>query len=175
MSHTYPLAPTAEAALQPDTAAVRTRREADTLGEELGLEIVALETDWLEVSESEADEIIRRADAAVGQGFVQRYEDEAGRPVLAVTYWKTVGVAAGRQAKGQTPPAVAEPPAREDHTDDLYFRGGRTKRRRRKVQADPRQLDLFTGPDQQGFERRDPDNPGIIITEEEGDGTTFGG
>jgi len=72
---------------------------------------------------------------------------------------------------------AASPPAsaQGDHTDDLYFRGGRTRKRRRAPRTDPRQLDLFTGPDQQGYEHPDPDNPGIVLTDEEGDGTTFGG
>lgn len=180
MSHTYPLAANADAALRPDAPAVRTRSEADALGERLACQVVALETDWLTVTESEAETILARADAAVGQGFVQRYEDEAGRPVLAVTYWKISEGKPGKihesgsdgnaKADEQTP-AIA---ATEDHTDDLYFRGGRTRRRRKKP-ADPRQMDLFSGPDQQGYERRDPDNPDIVLTEEEGDGTVFGG
>ena len=47
-----------------------------------------------------------------------------------------------RKAKAKKPepePAEAEAP---DHTDDLYFRRGRTKPSRRRY-VDPRQLDLF--------------------------------
>jgi hypothetical protein len=42
------------------------------------------------------------------------------------------------------PPAIPSATARDksDHTDDLYFRRGRTKSKRRKP-VDPNQLDLF--------------------------------
>ncbi len=170
MSHIYPLATHAENALRPDAPAVRTRSEADALGKRLACRIVALETEWLTVTESEAETILARADAAIGQGFVQRYEDEAGRPVLAVTYWKTSDTQGDETAQ----PTAPETAAPEDHTDDLYFRGGRTQRRRKKP-ADPRQLDLFSGAGQQGRELLAPDNREIVTTDDEGDGSVFGG
>lgn len=168
MGHVYPLASDARGDLEGAVHAARTRADAERLAGEAAVE--ALQTDWLTPEPGELDALLAQADRAVGDGFVQRYEDEAGNPVLAVTYWR---VAENVSVKAAAPavPRQAEP----DHTDDLYFRAGRTRRRRpRQRFVDPRQLDLFTGPDQQGFEHRDPDNPAIIITDEEGDGTTFG-
>ena len=147
MSHVFPLAANGEAALDADVPAVRTRREADALAAGLGTTVIALETEWMEVSETEADAIISRAEGAVGKGFVQRYEDETGRPVLAVTFWRTSdGLSEPDAGELRAAGASSEPP-REDHTDDLYFRGGRTKRQRAPRHADPRQLDLFPGRD----------------------------
>ncbi|MEL6324166.1 MAG: hypothetical protein AAFQ84_08055, partial [Pseudomonadota bacterium] len=79
-----------------------------------------------------------RADEGVGDGFVQRYEDQAGAPVLAVTYWK---LADGEVVRPPAPVPELERTV-EDTTDDLYFKAGRT-RKRRKRKIDPRQLDLF--------------------------------
>ena len=62
----------------------------------------------------------------------------------------------------------------EDHTDDLYFAKPASKSKKRKRTADPNQLDLFTGPDQQGAETPDPHNPLVVIVDEEGDGAAFG-
>ena len=175
MSHVFPLAANGEAALDPDVPAVRTRSEADALAAGLGTAVIALETEWMEVSEAEADAIVSRAESAVGRGFVQRYEDGSGHPVLAVTFWKTSdGVSEPDSGEPRAAGATSEPP-REDHTDDLYFRGGRTQVRRMTRHADPRQLDLFAGPDQQGCEFRDPDNRDTVISEEEGDGTVIEG
>jgi hypothetical protein len=174
MSHVFPLAANAEAALDPQAPAVRTRHEADALAERLGVVVGALETEWLEVSDEEAGHILSRADAALGQGFVQRYEDETGRPVLAVTYWQVSHKARPGEDAGADREARPRKPG-EDHTDDLYFRGGRTRRRKRRPRVDPRQLDLFAGPDQQGYEDRDPNNPDIALNHEEGDSTVFGG
>lgn len=109
------------------------------------VEVLALETEWVEVSEEGASEMLARADATMGMGFVQRYEDAAGAPVLAVTYWK-LGEAQKAPAKKEAKSEAAEaaPPEDEDHTDDLYFRSGRTKPRRgRKRKVDPNQMDLF--------------------------------
>ena len=168
MGHLYPLAFDARAALDGAQHSARTRADAERLAGEAAVE--RLETEWLSVSEDEAAAMLSRADAVAGDGFVQRYEDDEGRPVLAVSYWKVSDAPLSKPL----PPVVAPEPEPE-HTDDLYFRSGRTKtRKRRKRYVDPRQLDLFTGPDQQGFERRDPHNPAVIIPDEEGDGTTFG-
>ena len=181
MSHIYPLAVSAHAAFEATTAA-RTRHEAERLAQ--GVPVERLETEWLTLSGPDADALHAKAEQAMGQGFVQRYEDVDGTPVLAVSYWKLSGTGAGAPAGPATPDTKAAsqestPEADapdEDHTDDLYFRSKRTRLRKpRKQASDPRQLDLFSGPDAMGYERRDPDNPGIMLTEEEGDGTTFGG
>ncbi len=180
MGHLYPLARDARRALEGAAKAARTRADAERLAGADGIE--TLQTDWLTIDPAELDSLLALAEKAVGEGFVQRYEDAAGQPVLAVSYWRlaepkpTGGTEAGAQETGARdtgPPEPASPVP--DHTDDLYFRAGRTlPRRPRKSRVDPRQLDLFSGPDQHGFERRDPDNPAIILTDEEGDGTTFG-
>lgn len=175
MGHLYPLAETAEAAISGGLGAgARTLGDAQRAAGERA--ILGLQTDWLTVSDDEAAKIVAAAERGVGQGFVQRYEDEAGAPVLAVTYWKLGDDEDETGAVPDPSPPPAPPAAPEpDHTDDLYFRGGRTRPRKRRRPADPRQLDLFSGPDPMGYEHRDPDNPGIVLTDEEGDGTTFGG
>ncbi|MEL7480631.1 MAG: hypothetical protein AAGJ29_03645 [Pseudomonadota bacterium] len=137
MGHLYPLAKTAKSALDGAEHAARTRHEAEALAGDAA-HIVSLETEWMTVDTDDAEQIMQRADEGVGDGFVQRYEDQAGAPVLAVTYWK---LADGEVVR---PPAPVPEPDRavEDTTDDLYFKAGRT-RKRRKRKIDPRQLDLF--------------------------------
>lgn len=171
MSHLYPLATSAAEALTSPEPAARTRYEAETLAEKAN--VSRLETEWITPAETEREAYEKTAEAGVGAGFVQRYEDAAGEPVYAVTYWKLETTPKKRKA----PKTAKAPKTRTgDHTDELYFRSGRTKstRRKRAPKVDPRQLDLFPGPDQQGYEYRDPDNPGVIIADEEGDGTSFG-
>ena len=149
MSHTYPLATDAAAALRSPDKAARTRADAETLA--AGREVVALETEWLAVAADEAEALMAVADESAGQGFVQRYEDASGAPVLAVTYWKLAAVSPVKAAKAKTkkaPPSTSNTPTpapvAEDHTDDLYFRQGRTKPKKAKPpKADPNQLDLF--------------------------------
>ncbi len=182
MSHLFPLAMSARAAFEA-TRAARTRHEAERLAD--GVPVERLETEWLSLSHEDAGTLLALADQAMAQGFVQRYEDVDGTPVLAVSYWKLASASAptGREAPTPTTSAPDDRAAAgagghadEDHTDDLYFRSKRTRpRTRRAASVDPRQMDLFSGPDAMGYERRDPDNPGIVLTEEEGDGTTFGG
>jgi hypothetical protein len=108
---------------------------------------------------------------------VQLYEDAKGAPVIAVTFWKPQGgktktkkSKAGEANAGEAREADV---AAHDDTDDLYFTKPGAKKKRRRT-ADPNQLDLFTGPDQQGAETRDPHNPLVVIVEEEGDGAAFG-
>lgn len=150
MSHSYPLAESAEDALTPDYPAARTRAEAERQAN--GREIVSLETEWLNVSDADAENMLARADATMGMGFVQRYEDAGGAPVLAVTYWK-LGTELSSKSPAKparkAPETVSESESqKEDHTDDLYFRSGRTKPRRgRKPKIDPNQMDLFSAPD----------------------------
>lgn len=177
MAHLYPLAETAAEALDPARPAARTRFDAERLAN--GTPVEALHTDWIAAADLPEDATPAALSAARGAGFVQVYEDEAGAPVYAVTYWKLTGpVGEAPKPEPKPKPAPRDKPAapREDHTDDLYFREGRTRPpRRRRRYVDPRQLDLFLSADLRGYDRADPNNPNVILNEEEGDGTTFGG
>jgi len=177
MSHLYPLAQSAAEALQATRPAARTRHEAERLAQ--GTQVIRLATDWVSGAEGDVDMAALQASAGLSQGFIQAYEDESGKPAYAVTYWRLAGpVGAPRAALAPPPekPAPAEPAPRpdppEDHTDDLYFRSKRTKRRARRRHVDPRQMDQFARPDARGYEHTEG---GAVITDEEGDGTTFGG
>jgi hypothetical protein len=104
--------------------------------------------------------------------------------VIAVSFWKPTSGVKTKAPKGKKAAKAEEaeahdakmgaPDPAEDHTDDLYFskKGGKAKRK--KKAADPNQLDLFSGPDQQGDEQPDPHNPLVVIVEEEGSGSAFG-
>ncbi|WP_018148668.1 hypothetical protein [Henriciella marina] len=182
MSLAYPLALSAEDALNGAGEAARTRYEAETLAGDTP--ILSLETEWLKPDAATVEAVIKQAESGEAKGFIQIYEDADGQPVLAVTYWKLKHTPAEKVAKPPEKTEVVEPqpvpkekkPATEaDHTDDLYFRHGRTKRARKRQQSDPRQMDLFISPDQRGYEHKDPNNPNTMLTDEEGDGTTFGG
>jgi hypothetical protein len=144
MSHAYPLGKTLDAALSKVAPAARTLAEAEALAKTLegGLQVTELAIDWLTVSAEAADAMFAPSDA-LAHGHLQRYEDEKGHPVVAVTWWK-LAVAGAAKAKPARPAPKAEAKAAEpaDHTDDLYFRRGRTKPSRRRY-VDPRQLDLF--------------------------------
>lgn len=134
MSHAYPLATSAKTALRAATVAARTRYEAEDLAE--GKAIAALETEWLTPPGDDISELLDLASKGPGHGFVQAYEDAVGNTVLAVTYWK---LAAQSAAKPKPKPV-----AREEETDDLYFKQGRTKKRRKAKPVDPNQLALFS-------------------------------
>lgn len=139
----YPLAFTARAALAVDIEqhAARGKGDADRLCMLEGHHIKHLETEWLTLTPPELAELATQADAGVSAGFVQRYENAAGATVLAVTYWQITPDA--------TEPDIApepEPQPEPDHTDDLYFRSGRTKKRRSGKKPDPNQMDLFGAP-----------------------------
>jgi hypothetical protein len=165
----YPIAKTARAALDQEGGA-RTVAEA----RELAGGPVTLVSDWLRPQPAEREEIEAKAQAGVARGFVQFYENDKGQPVIAVSFWKpTSGVKtkAPKGKKAAKTEAAAEPddtregapdPA-EDHTDDLYFNKPGAKTKRKKKAADPNQLDLFAGPDQQGDEQPDPHNPLVVI------------
>jgi hypothetical protein len=175
MPLSFPIAPSARAALDEEKAA-RTIAEA----RELSGKPVTLVSEWLRPTPAEREELQGKADAGVARGFVQLYEDAKGRPVIAVTFWKpqaegakAAAKGAGRKSKGRPDPDAPSPPG-EDHTDDLYFAKPGSRTRKRKRIGDPNQLDLFSGPDQQGHESRDPHNPFVVIVEEEGDGAAFG-
>lgn len=139
MSHAFPLARSAADALKAPGPAALTRHDADALaGDE---HVTGLETEWLTLSPAEAEVLLPVADVGVGDGFIQRYESADGAPVLAVTYWKLTGSDVPEPA----PEPAPQPETDDDHTDDLYFRVGRTKKRGRKRKVDPNQLDLFGG------------------------------
>ena len=139
MSHAYPLGKTLDAALARVAPAARTRPEAEALAGDL--KVVELAIDFLEVSEDAAEAMFAAATGAA-HGHLQRYEDDKGHPVVAITWWKLA--AEGEAPKKAAAPKKAPEPAPEaaDHTDDLYFRRGRTKPSRRRY-VDPRQMDLF--------------------------------
>lgn len=139
MSHAYPIGKTARDALKNASEASRTRYEAEELAN--GVSITALETEWLTPSEKDLPKFLEQAEANPGHGFVQNYEDGSGNTVLAVTYWK-LGKAA-KKPKPKPKKISDAPPTDEDHTDDLYFKSGRTKKSRRKRYVDPNQMDLF--------------------------------
>lgn len=141
MSLAYPVARTLEEAITPGVKAARSRSEATALS--AGLTVEGLETSWLHLAPDQADALFRSLGAEGAAGHIQRYEDTSGHAVVAVSWWKLVDPDAGR-APAVRPFEPARPPSlQEDHTDDLYFRRGRTKNRRKKP-ADPNQLDLFS-------------------------------
>lgn len=144
MTHTYPLGKTALKALANAKLAARTRYEAEEIAED-GLTILALETDWITPSEKRLPDLMQQAEDNPAKGFVQHYEDASGKTVLAITYWKTAKPKAAKTKPVKSPPADAQ--AKPDHTDDLYFRQGRTRTGRRTKPAHPDQMDLFeSGP-----------------------------
>jgi hypothetical protein len=175
MPLSFPIAHNARAALDAETGA-RTIAEAR---EQAGAN-VTLVSEWLRPLPAERESVQGKAESGVARGFVQLYEDAKGRPVIAVTFWKPQAAAKAKAKAEPQTPAKTPAMAVEDHTDDLYFAkaSSRTKLslkgRKRKKALDPKQLDLFTGPDQQGAEHPDPDNPQVILVEEEGDGAAFG-
>lgn len=169
MPLSFPLAETARIALDTEAGA-RTIAEA----RELAGGPVTLVSEWLRPTPSEKEEVQGRAEAGVARGFVQLYEDAKGRPVIAVTFWRPNAKVKTRPDKQKDAPKKKAAPV-EDTTDDLYFAkpSSRTKKRTKKA-ADPNQFDLFSGPSQQGDEHPDPDNPGVVLVEEEGSGEAFG-
>ena len=141
MSLAYPVARTLEEAITPGARAARSRREAAALS--AGLAVEGLETSWLHLAPEQADELFRTLGAEGAAGHIQRYEDTSGHAVVAVSWWKVVDPAAARPPDMRPFEPARPPVVQEDHTDDLYFRRGRTKTRRRKP-VDPTQLDLFS-------------------------------
>ncbi|MEM9376774.1 MAG: hypothetical protein AAGA72_11185 [Pseudomonadota bacterium] len=142
MSHLYPIGKTARDALIHARGAARTRYEAEDLSGDIA--IAALETEWITPSAKELTKMLEQAEANPGQGFVQNYEDASGNTVLAITYWKLAKAA--KQPKPKPKPIPAPSANDDDHTDDLYFKSGRTKKPRRKRYIDPNQMDLFGAP-----------------------------
>lgn len=146
MSHLYPLAVSARAALEAPEHAALTRAQAERLAGTCP--VVALETEWLTFTPQEAEAARAAVEANIGHGFVQTYEDANGARVLAVTYWKLADAKA--ILPGRNPVEPVQAPETEDHTDDLYFRSGRTKKRGRRKKIDPNQLDLFKASEGEG-------------------------
>lgn len=142
MSNAFPIAVRLEDALKPGVKAARTRAAAEALVPDQTIE--SLETEWLNVTEEEAAAYLAvQSDESGPHGHLQKYEDNEGNLVLAVTWWKLVDQADIMPLpKTRTKKPATEKPPVEDHTDDLYFRSGRTKTRRKRY-IDPRQLDLF--------------------------------
>ncbi len=99
-----------------------------------GLSVGNLETSWLHMTPSEAARLEKAAENA--SGHIQHYEDDQGHPVVALSWWKLSDQS--RRDLRPARPVIGE----ADHTDDLYFRHGRTRRRRRQP-PDPAQRDLF--------------------------------
>jgi len=163
----YPIAANAREALDAEGG-------ARTIGEarELAKGPVTLVSDWLRPAPDERQDIQVKAEAGVTRGFVQLYEDAKGQPVIAVSYWKPDRLGGAKAKKAKVKPSKPKPA--EDHTDDLYFTKPGMKAKRKSRVTNPDQLDLF-GPDQRGAEHADPDNPGVVIVDEEGDGASFGG
>ncbi len=135
MSHAYPLAETARGALSGASLAAGSRQEAEDLVG--GAELASLETDWLTLEADELEELLEQADQGPGHGFLQHYEDGSGNKVLAVTYWKLAPI------EVLDPVALDKPDPQNDHTDDLYFRHGRNKSRRKPKPVDPNQIEMF--------------------------------
>lgn len=134
MSHAYPIAKSAKAAITRAEFAARSRAQAEAV--DLKGVIKGLETEWLTPAKKDVSNLLQKADTGPGEGFLQFYEDAKGNTVFAVTYWKLVNKAPARKV----PHPTQEPG--EDHTDDLYFRHRSSKRRKPKP-VDPNQLDMF--------------------------------
>jgi len=143
MSIAYPIARSLEEATLPGAKIARTQREAASLAP--GMKVEGLETSWLHLTEAEATALLAAQGADGPAGHIQRYEDTSGHAVVAVSWWKLVDPKQARRAKAPSPPAAETQQEKSDHTDDLYFRRGRTKPKRRK-RVDPNQLDLFEKP-----------------------------
>ncbi|MFN3912881.1 hypothetical protein [Hyphomonas sp.] len=141
MSLAYPIARSLEEATRPGVKTARTQREAVAVSE--GARVDGLETSWLHLTEDEAAALVAAQGMDGAAGHLQRYEDTSGHVVVAVTWWKLADPNAPRMPAPPPPdvPLVPDAPA-SDHTDDLYFRRGRTKPRRKR-RIDPNQLDLF--------------------------------
>jgi hypothetical protein len=142
MSLAYPIARTLEEAITPGVTAARSQQEAIALSG--GLDVEGLEISWLHLPPEEADALFRAISAEGPAGHLQRYEDTSGHTVVAVSWWKLANPAAARVSRKRARKTAPLRTPEDDHTDDLYFRRGRTKPKRRRP-ADPNQMDLFSG------------------------------
>ncbi len=174
MSHVFPLATTAEEALKDSSPKVRTKREAnDQKKAEYTLQ--GLVHDWIRLPQEDDSELKKLAEKGRDIGFVQSYEDaETAEIVYAVTYWKLMLEAIEVPPTKTAPTELPKPESKKPSNPPITTRNPKKTKKRKPVKRDGRQLELFSGPDQQGYERRDPNNPKIILAFEEGDGTSFG-
>lgn len=174
MSHLFPLATSAEKALEESVPRARTEREAKDIS---GVDCVlnGLVHDWIRFARDDQSKMREQAEKGRDLGFVQSYEDaNTAEIVYAITYWQ---ISEGRNDDFRQKTVAKE--SRESEVPKPLNRAipnpkPRRPKKRKPTQGDGRQLDLFSGPDQQGYERRDPNNPEIILALEEGDGTSFG-
>ncbi len=137
MSLAYPIARNLEDAVAPGAKVARSLREAAAVSP--GFVVTGLETSWLHLPDDEANALFSKLGADGAAGHLQRYEDNSGHVVVAVSWWKLMDP---NEARPESKPAAQPAPTGTDYTDDLYFRRGRTRPRRRKP-ADLNQLDLF--------------------------------
>lgn len=174
MSHVFPIATTAEEALMDSSPKARTMREANN-HKKAEFTLQGLEHEWIRFAQEDDSELRKLAEKGRDLGFVQSYEDvETAETVYAVTYWKVSleSTEATETIKVSSEPH--SPEIRKPKSAPTALRNSKKTKKRKPVQQDGRQLELFSGPDQQGYERRDPNNPKIILALEEGDGTSFG-
>ncbi|MAK60021.1 MAG: hypothetical protein CMK09_03485 [Ponticaulis sp.] len=134
MTLAYPIANSAMQALTEPLGHERTQAAA----RKAAAGPVTFETEWLRPGPERQEDLQPYVQSAVAMGAAQIYETEKGRPVIALNYWRVM-----TEAEQVFDQPVATDPARkrEDHTDNLYFRRGRTKPKKKPV--DPNQLDLF--------------------------------
>ena len=163
MNQSIPIATDARAALLEPEGRARTAAEAartSQTGER------ALGFDWFRIDpdDPQAEDLERALLAGVEAGYVQVYEDADGRPLYAVSFWPSKDLKPTSDAKVRKRTSPSTKPSKT---------ASKPKRRRKKP-TDPRQMDLFPGPDQKGHESIDPDNRGIVLIDEEGTGATFG-
>lgn len=131
MTLVYPIADDAIKALTEPLGLERTEAAARRVAKGP----VKFETEWLRPGPERADELASAIQTAAAHGAVQVYENERGRPVVAVNYWKPVSLS---EVQPEPKPKKTD----SDQTDDLYFRRGRTAKTRKKP-VDPNQFDLF--------------------------------
>lgn len=174
MSHVYPIATTVENALAKGAPRVRTRREAENHGLTSG-KLEGLTHDWIKLRQDDEGQLKELAEKGRDLGFVQSYEDAVnGDLVYAVTYWKVSGTVEDSNRSEKEEKESPKPVSDNGNSFFSSVRKPKKVKKRKTETPDGRQLDLFAGPDQQGYERRDPNNPKIILALDEGDGTSFG-
>lgn len=152
MSLTYPIASNAMDALLNPVGMERTLTAAKaTAGR-----AVVFENEWIRPGPERVEELSSAVQMAAAHGAVQVYESEKGKPVIALKYWRILTdeeLAPKPEPEPEKPEDVGA--KKKDHTDDLYFRKGRTKPRKRVV--DPNQMDLFVKPEDEAQASKDDD------------------
>lgn len=150
MSLTYPIASTAMDALLNPVGSERTLTAAKaTAGR-----AVVFETEWLRPGPEREEELAGAVQTAITSGAVQVYESEKGRPIIALKFWRILSDEELKPKPAPKPDTEAEAAEKKkDHTDDLYFRRGRTKPRKKII--DPNQMDLFVPPEDTQADKAD--------------------